>query len=174
MTSQRDLQVCDHCFSSSRLHQGRILVTRKDTCSNRYICYLSAVSQRSTSKTNKTTAFGYVPHLTSNPASSPNLPISSTIIVLTFIRRTELLKDEFLTVPVRHITNTLKKQKTLYKAYGVIETQIANYQRIAKTYTKLNKPRNKRDIELKLIAQGSQLPKELHAAKKKSEVEAGK
>jgi TRIAD3 protein (E3 ubiquitin-protein ligase RNF216) len=77
-------------------------------------------------------------------------------------------------VPVRHITSTLKQQNTLYKAYGVIETQIANYERITKTYTRISKPRIKRGIELQLIEQGSQLPKELHAAKKKSEVEAGK
>ncbi|KAI4686295.1 hypothetical protein J4E81_008647 [Alternaria sp. BMP 2799] len=87
---------------------------------------------------------------------------------------TELLKDEFLTVPVRHITTVLKQQKTLYKAYGVIEQQVRNYGQIARTYSKINKSRIKRGIELQLIEQGSQIPKELHAAKKKSEAEAAK
>jgi hypothetical protein len=88
--------------------------------------------------------------------------------------RTELLKDEFLTVPVRHITRVLKEQKTLYKAYGVIERQVRDYAHVAKTFSLINKSRNKRGIQLQLIEQGSQIPKELHAAKKKSEVEAGK
>ena len=88
--------------------------------------------------------------------------------------RTELLKDEFLTVPVRHITNVLKIQKTLYKAYGVIEQQVRNYGQIARTYSKINKSRIKRGIEVQLIEQGSQIPKELHAARKKSEAEASK
>ncbi|KAI4641638.1 hypothetical protein J4E93_007736 [Alternaria ventricosa] len=87
---------------------------------------------------------------------------------------TELLKDEFLTVPVRHITTVLKQQQTLYKAYGVIEQQVRNYGQIARTYSKINKSRIKRGIELQLIEQGSQIPKELHAAKKKSEAEAAK
>lgn len=75
---------------------------------------------------------------------------------------------------MRHITTVLKQQKTLYKAYGVIEQQVRNYGQIARTYSKINKSRIKRGIELQLIEQGSQIPKELHAAKKKSEAEAGK
>ncbi|CAN9187989.1 unnamed protein product [Alternaria alternata] len=87
---------------------------------------------------------------------------------------TELLKDEFLTVPVRHITRVLKEEKTLYKAYGVLEQQVRDYAHVAKTFSLINKSRNKRGVQLQLIEQGSQIPKELHAAKKKREVEAAK
>ncbi|CAN9157721.1 unnamed protein product [Alternaria sp. RS040] len=87
---------------------------------------------------------------------------------------TELLKDEFLTVPVRHITRVLKEEKTLYKAYGVLEQQVRDYAHVAKTFSLINKPRNKRGVQLQLIEQGSQIPKELHAAIKKREVEATK
>ncbi|CAN9222394.1 unnamed protein product [Alternaria alternata] len=87
---------------------------------------------------------------------------------------TELLKDEFLTVPVRHITRVLKEEKTLYKAYCVLEQQVRDYAHVAKTFSLINKSRNKRGVQLQLIEQGSQIPKELHAAKKKREVEAGK
>ncbi|KAL1791976.1 hypothetical protein ACET3X_009727 [Alternaria dauci] len=87
---------------------------------------------------------------------------------------TELLKDEFLTVPVRHIMRVLKEEKTLYKAYGVIDQQVRDYAHVAKTFSLINKSRNKRGVQLQLIEQGSQIPKELHAAKKKREVEAAK
>jgi TRIAD3 protein (E3 ubiquitin-protein ligase RNF216) len=75
---------------------------------------------------------------------------------------------------VRHIKAVLRAHKTLYKAFGVLEEQVRNYGRITKTYSKIGNARNKRGIELQLIEQGSQLPKELHAAKKKVEKEAGK
>ncbi|EDU40328.1 ubiquitin conjugating enzyme 7 interacting protein 1 [Pyrenophora tritici-repentis Pt-1C-BFP] len=87
---------------------------------------------------------------------------------------TELLKDEFLFVPVRHLTNILGEQKTLFKAYGVLEKQVRNYGRVANSFRKNGKSRNKRGVELELINQGSQLPKELHAAKKKVELETAK
>jgi hypothetical protein len=90
------------------------------------------------------------------------------------LHRTELLKDEFLNVPVRHITNVIKQQKTLYKAHGVIEKQVRDHGQVAKTFSRINKSRIKRGIELQLIEKGSQIPKELHAAKKKSQVEASK
>jgi TRIAD3 protein (E3 ubiquitin-protein ligase RNF216) len=51
---------------------------------------------------------------------------------------------------------------------------VRDYAHVAKTFSLINKSRNKRGIQLQLIEQGSQIPKELHAAKKKSEVEAGK
>lgn len=86
----------------------------------------------------------------------------------------ELLKDEFLNLPIRHITNTFKEQKTLYKTFGVLEEQLRNYKRIKSGFSTIGKPRNKRGIEIQLIERGSQLPKELHAAKKRNEVEAGK
>ena len=85
----------------------------------------------------------------------------------------ELLKDEFPNVPVRHITIVLQEKKTLYKAYGVIEKQVRDYGLIAGPFSKTTKTRNKRGTEFMLIEKGSQLPKELHAAKKKIEFEAG-
>jgi TRIAD3 protein (E3 ubiquitin-protein ligase RNF216) len=51
---------------------------------------------------------------------------------------------------------------------------VRDYGQVAKTFSRINKSRNKRGIQLQLIEQGSQIPKELHAAKKKSEAEAGK
>jgi len=88
--------------------------------------------------------------------------------------RTELLKDEFLFVPVRHLTNVLGEQKTLFNAYGVLEKQTRDYGRVANSFRRNGKSRIKRGVELRLIEQGSQLPKELHAAKKKVERETGK
>ncbi|USP74472.1 E3 ubiquitin-protein ligase RNF216 [Curvularia clavata] len=84
----------------------------------------------------------------------------------------ELLKDEFPYVPVRYITTTIQQHKTIYKAYGTLEKQLRDYELIARSFTKITKSRNKRGIELQLIEKGSQLPKELHAAKKKIEIEA--
>lgn len=49
-----------------------------------------------------------------------------------------------------------------------------DYGRVARSYTKISKSRNKRGVEAQLIARGSQLPKELDAAKKKVESEAGR
>lgn len=88
--------------------------------------------------------------------------------------RTELLKDEFLSVPVRHITTVLREQKTLFKSYGVLEEQTARHQQISTPFSKIGRSRNKRGTELILIEQGSQLPKELRAAKRKQEVEASR
>ncbi|KAH7095873.1 hypothetical protein FB567DRAFT_431044 [Paraphoma chrysanthemicola] len=81
----------------------------------------------------------------------------------------DLLKDEFLFVPVRHITNILKEHKTLFKSYLVLEEQVRNYGRIANTnlFSRIGKARIKRGIEFILIERGSQIPKELHAAKSK-------
>lgn len=134
------------------------------------------MGQRSNSNTNNNSVvIRYIFLPTFNAfASSLYLPTPFIRGTNDTFHRTELLKDEFLTVPVRHITTVLKQQKTLYKAYGVIEQQVRNYGQIARTYSKINKSRIKRGIELQLIERGSQIPKELHAAKKKSEVEAGK
>lgn len=88
---------------------------------------------------------------------------------------TDLLKDEFLDVPVRHITDVLKQHITLYKTYIVLEEQVRNYKRIANNrFSKIGKARIKRGTELILIERGSQIPKELHAAKKKMEGEMAK
>lgn len=89
-------------------------------------------------------------------------------------RSLNLLKDEFRSVPVKHITNVFKDQKTLFKTYIVLERQIRGYNHIVQAYAKPAKPRNKHGVELVLIERGSQLPKELRAAKKKIEKEAGK
>ncbi|KAH8730998.1 hypothetical protein GQ44DRAFT_370135 [Phaeosphaeriaceae sp. PMI808] len=87
----------------------------------------------------------------------------------------QLLKDEFVTVPVRHITAVLKEQKTLFKAYILLETQVRNHKHIAKAfYRGLQHARIKRGIELILVEKGSKLPKELHAARKKAEGERAK
>ena len=94
---------------------------------------------------------------------------------LTFLNsRLDILRDEFLTIPVRHITNLLQEHKTLFKTYGILEGQIRNYQRVATPFSKISKSRPKRGIELILIERGSQLPKELHAAKRKIELDTGK
>ncbi|KAI8936332.1 hypothetical protein NX059_006747 [Plenodomus lindquistii] len=86
----------------------------------------------------------------------------------------ELLRDEFLSVPIRHLTNTLKKEKTLFKAFGVLEEQLQTYRQVATPFNKIGTPRNKRGAELILIERGSQIPKELHAAKRRKEIIAGK
>ncbi|KAF1923925.1 uncharacterized protein M421DRAFT_301329 [Didymella exigua CBS 183.55] len=85
-----------------------------------------------------------------------------------------LLKDEFLNVPARHIENTLRQHKVLFKSYIALEEQLRTYQRITHAFVKPPRPRNKRGIELVLIEQGSRLPKELHAAKKRIEHEAAR
>ncbi|KAH4039632.1 hypothetical protein HBI56_133970 [Parastagonospora nodorum] len=91
------------------------------------------------------------------------------------LNATELLKDEFLSVPVRHVVNVVKEHKTLFKSYIVLEEQTRNYETISRNrFSRIGKARNKRGTENLLIEQGSQLPKELHAVKKKIEVEMGK
>ncbi|KAJ4986687.1 ring finger domain-containing protein [Stagonosporopsis vannaccii] len=86
----------------------------------------------------------------------------------------ELLKDEFLHIPVRHITHTFKTHKTLFRTYIVLEEQLRNYRQVSRTFNKTPRPRTKRGVELLLIEVGNRLPKELRAAKKKVESEAGK
>ncbi|KAH9865798.1 hypothetical protein J1614_009385 [Plenodomus biglobosus] len=86
----------------------------------------------------------------------------------------DLLRDEFLSVPIRHLSNTLKKEKTLFKAFGVLEEQLQAYRQIATPFAKIAKPRVKNGAELILIERGSQVPKELHAAKKRKEITAVK
>lgn len=86
----------------------------------------------------------------------------------TNIFRVDLLKDEFLQVPVRHIERVLKEQKTLFKAYNVIEQQL-NDESHPRVFTKIGKARITRGVEIRFIESGSQIPKELQAAKKKCE-----
>jgi TRIAD3 protein (E3 ubiquitin-protein ligase RNF216) len=69
----------------------------------------------------------------------------------------------------------LKQHTTLYKSYLVLEEQVRNYGRIANNrFSKIGKARITRGAELILIERGSQVPKELHAAKKKVESEMAK
>ena len=69
----------------------------------------------------------------------------------------------------------MKDQKTLFKAYVVLEEQVRTHGRIATTlFSRIGKSRIKRGAELILIERGSQVPKELHAAKKKVQREMGK
>jgi TRIAD3 protein (E3 ubiquitin-protein ligase RNF216) len=69
----------------------------------------------------------------------------------------------------------LKEHKTLFKAYILLEEQVRHYDRITNNlFAKLGKPRASRATALKLIERGSQVPKELHAAKKKVEGEMHK
>jgi TRIAD3 protein (E3 ubiquitin-protein ligase RNF216) len=83
---------------------------------------------------------------------------------------TDLLKDEFLLVPVRHIHNVLKEHVTLYKAYLVLEEQVRNYGRIANNrFSRIGKARISHGAQLILIERGSKVPKELDAAKRKVE-----
>jgi TRIAD3 protein (E3 ubiquitin-protein ligase RNF216) len=69
---------------------------------------------------------------------------------------------------VRHIERVIKEQKTFYKAYGIIEEELRHYSRNT-PFTKVVKARPKRGAEDILIGRGSQIPKELQAAKKKCE-----
>lgn len=61
----------------------------------------------------------------------------------------------------------MKEQKTLFKAYVILEEQVRLHSRIASQFSKTGKARVQRGIEMLLIEQGSQIPKELDAAKKK-------
>lgn len=88
--------------------------------------------------------------------------------------RLDLLKDEFPTVPARHLTSILKKEKTLFKSFGTLEEQLRTYKQVATPFSKIGKARAKRGTEQILIERGSRIPKELHAAKKRKEIVASK
>ncbi|KAF3000114.1 hypothetical protein E8E13_004000 [Curvularia kusanoi] len=85
----------------------------------------------------------------------------------------DLLKDEFPRIPEKHIVSTLRQQKTLFKAYILLERQLRNYQSFSQ-FVKTPRSRNNRGVELVMIQRGSQLPKELRAAKQIVEQEAAK
>lgn len=84
-----------------------------------------------------------------------------------------LLKDELINIPARHIDNTFKQHKSLFESYVILEEQLRTYNHTARSFAKPPRPRKRRGIELVLIERGSRLPKELRAAKKKVENEAG-
>ena len=83
-----------------------------------------------------------------------------------------LLKDEFLDVPVRHIENVLNEKRTLFESYQTIDTQLRNYSRMSSPFSKVSRPRHRRGHEDTLASAGNDIPKELHAAKQKTEREA--
>jgi TRIAD3 protein (E3 ubiquitin-protein ligase RNF216) len=85
------------------------------------------------------------------------------------------LKDNFLDVKVRYIEDILHEQKTLFKAYGIIDQQLYDHHRAGNDtpFFKIRTARLERNVEASLIARGSTTPKELHAAKKKRKKESG-
>lgn len=99
-----------------------------------------------------------------------HVPLDTTAYFL----RIELLKDEFVCVPVRHIHVVVKQQRTFFKAYGILEQQLREYHPKQGPFKKVHNARANRNIEASLIQRGSQVPKELQAAKKKSEEAATK
>jgi TRIAD3 protein (E3 ubiquitin-protein ligase RNF216) len=69
----------------------------------------------------------------------------------------------------------LKDQKTLFKSYIVLEEQVRNYNRLTSNrIAKIGKARIQKGTENRLIEGGSQIPKELNAAKRKIESEMAK
>ncbi|KAF2472065.1 uncharacterized protein BDR25DRAFT_221227 [Lindgomyces ingoldianus] len=63
------------------------------------------------------------------------------------INALNLLKDEFPHIPARHIDNTFRTHKTLYKTFGTLERQLQNYTRITSGFTKVINPRKRREFE---------------------------
>jgi TRIAD3 protein (E3 ubiquitin-protein ligase RNF216) len=78
-----------------------------------------------------------------------------------------ILKDEFLNVPVRHITNVFEKHKTLLKAYEALEDQNINYQPGISPFVRLKKARGERNSRPTTTT-------ELQAARRNSNIKAGK
>ncbi|KAF2266790.1 hypothetical protein CC78DRAFT_107591 [Lojkania enalia] len=86
----------------------------------------------------------------------------------------DLLKDEFLSIPVRHLEVTLKKEKSIFKAVPMLHDQLRNYSRASSSFTKINKPRQNRFTESRLALSGHATIKELHTARNKVETENNK
>lgn len=83
--------------------------------------------------------------------------------------------DEFREMPNKHIENTYRQHKNLMDTYLTLDTQLRNYNRIAPSFSKIKKKRVKfGNVEDDLVASGSDIPKELQAAKKKAQEEAEK
>lgn len=112
----------------------------------------------------------YITHI-SLPTLPPILVGGCSVSLTVF--SLSLLKDEFVQVPARHIERVLKEQKTFYKAYCDI-WEALNNKSGPRGFTKINRPRLRRDVEPVLAEQGSQVPKELQAAKRKCEAVAVK
>ena len=83
-----------------------------------------------------------------------------------------LLKDEFLDIPARHIENTLRDKNSLFDTFIALENQLRSYSRTSSPFTKITKPRLKRGFED--ILADNMTCAELQAAKRKSQHEAGK
>ncbi|OAG12700.1 uncharacterized protein CC84DRAFT_1171377 [Paraphaeosphaeria sporulosa] len=112
-----------------------------------------------------------------NPHQETDVILFQQIYLQDHLLRNKYSYNEFVYVPVRHINLVIKQQKTLYKAYGVIDQQLREYDqydRNKEPFRKVHSARTKRNIEASLIQRGSQVPKELQAAKKKSDEAAVK
>ncbi|KAF2204861.1 hypothetical protein GQ43DRAFT_363710 [Delitschia confertaspora ATCC 74209] len=88
-----------------------------------------------------------------------------------------LLQDEFREIPVKHIENTLRKERTLFKAFDTLETQLDNYGILkaghkASPFSKIRTPRASSQQAARKKSQMSdyvnlpQLQKEFAAARK--------
>ncbi|KAF2120898.1 hypothetical protein BDV96DRAFT_484706 [Lophiotrema nucula] len=77
----------------------------------------------------------------------------------------ELLKDEFLQVPVRHIENTLNDEKSLFKSFVKIESQLQLYNNISMTFSRIANPRKRRHHERTLTPATHLMLRELAAAR---------
>jgi TRIAD3 protein (E3 ubiquitin-protein ligase RNF216) len=85
-----------------------------------------------------------------------------------------LLKDEFLSISVRHIESVFGEQKSLFKAYGILKEQFREAHSIHHKDAKLKAPRAKRDVGLSMSHRGRPILKELRKAQRKEEGEASK
>ncbi|ORY15631.1 hypothetical protein BCR34DRAFT_477776 [Clohesyomyces aquaticus] len=99
------------------------------------------------------------------------------------VNASNLLKDEFPEIPARHIENTLKKEKTLCKAFGTLNRQLNTYNRTSSEFCKVINPRKNREHERTIghsrnsEAQGfnaRELLRELQAARKKRDKDLAK
>ncbi|KAH7114341.1 hypothetical protein B0J11DRAFT_511076 [Dendryphion nanum] len=80
-----------------------------------------------------------------------------------------LLKDEFLDLPVRHIENTLNQKGSLYDTHVMLKTQIQDYDRISSSFRKIARARNTRGTERLLTTVRHPIISELKAARKIAE-----
>lgn len=118
------------------------------------------------------------------------LPTDKDLLTNNINYRYKLLKDEFPLVPVHYIHKTLNGERTLFKAYKVIEEQLHNYNEATSGFRKINKPRPSGSHEANLspdsvimqidsnrnpttLAVGYAMVFELRAARKKREEEHG-
>jgi TRIAD3 protein (E3 ubiquitin-protein ligase RNF216) len=84
------------------------------------------------------------------------------------LSRLGILKDEYLQIPQRHIEKAFYEQKTLFDAHATLRDQFDNFM-----FSKVRRPREKRGCEEQWANDGTQLHKELRAARQNTEHEAG-